>query len=627
MRLEIASFFADRKRNDLLLLYFSGHGIKDDDGRLYLATADTRRRLLRATAVPATFVNETMTASRSRRQVLILDCCHSGAFARTKADRVMGIQERLGGRGRVVLTSSDAVQYSFEGDEVAGEGVRSVFTRVLVQGLETGDADRDRDGYVSLDELYEYVYDRVVDETPKQRPQMFATVEGKIVIARNPRPVVTEPVELPGELLQAIESPFAGVRAGAVDELDHLLRGSHPGLALAAREALARLVNDDSRRVSTAATGRLETYARIGQEAQAAKEREREGRERSAREQAEAERAAREKAEQERLAREKAERERVAAQKAEAERAAREKVEQERLAREKAERERVAAQKAETERAAREKAEQERLAREKAERERQARLAQLYDQASTALQGKRWEDARRLCADIEALEPGYRDVGALLKQAEAEIRQEREAQFWSTQAREPSPRPQRGPVPGWAVGGLALVMLLIGLGGWAAGWWSEPTETPTRQPTDIPSLATEVPTEAPTATLSLEPMREVSPTLRFDAQVGIAASVTELRPGEPVTVTVTITNTGGVPFGSLRYQLMGWEPYLAVTTEVLVEHELDLAPNQSDTAIFVLEAVQVGTTSLQANVTVKTQEDPAAIKPVSSEPAEISIIQ
>ena len=74
VRREIETFFAGRKRNDLLLLYFSGHGVKDDDGRLYLTTTDTQRGLFRSTAVPATFVNETMTASRSRRQVLILDC-------------------------------------------------------------------------------------------------------------------------------------------------------------------------------------------------------------------------------------------------------------------------------------------------------------------------------------------------------------------------------------------------------------------------------------------------------------------------------------------------------------------------------------------------------------------------
>jgi len=440
VRLEIASFFADRKRDDLLLLYFSGHGVKDDDGRLYLATTDTRRKLLRATAVPATFVNETMTASRSRRQVLILDCCHSGAFARgmvAKGGESVGVPDRFEGRGRVVLTASNSTQYAFQGDEIIGAGSRSVFTHHLVQGLETGQADLDDDGWVSLDELYDYVYGRVTDGMHQQTPGKWTfDLQGDILIARNPHWSV-KPVELPRELLQAVESPFTGVRAGAVDELDRLLHGSHPGLALAARAALARLADDDSRRVSTAATHSLEAYARIEREAQAAEEREREGRERSAREQAEAER--------------------LAAQKAEAERAALE----------------------------------------KAEQERQARLAQLYEQAWATLRRKRWEEVEQFCADIEALEPGYRDVGELLEQAEEGLRQEREAQFWSTEARGPASRPQRRRVPGWAwiAGGVALLALLLCIGVtlgpklWEAAFapaTATPTATSTVHPTSTP---------------------------------------------------------------------------------------------------------------------------------------------
>jgi hypothetical protein len=198
----IETFFADRKRDDLLLLYFSGHGVKDPEGRLYFATVNTSYRMLRTTAIPATLVNDVMRYSRSRRQVLLLDCCYSGAFATgmvTKADSAIGTGERFEGRGRVVLTASDAMQYAFEGGEITGEGVRSVFTRTLVDGLETGKADLDGSGLISLDELYEYVHDRVTDETPQQRPGKWAfDVQGQIIIARNPRPVAG-PRKVPSE--------------------------------------------------------------------------------------------------------------------------------------------------------------------------------------------------------------------------------------------------------------------------------------------------------------------------------------------------------------------------------------------------------------------------------------------
>jgi hypothetical protein len=191
IRWEIEAFFRNRERSDLLLLYFSCHGIKDDRGRLYYATVDTRCELLRSTAVPSTFVNDVMYDSRSRRQVLILDCCYSGAFAKglvAKTDKGISTKERFEGRGRVVLTASDAMQYAFAGDKVVGEGVQSVFTHHLVRGLETGEADLDGDGLVSLDELYDYVYRRVTDETP-QRPGKWALdVQGEIIVARNPNP-------------------------------------------------------------------------------------------------------------------------------------------------------------------------------------------------------------------------------------------------------------------------------------------------------------------------------------------------------------------------------------------------------------------------------------------------------
>ncbi len=223
----IEAFFADRKRDDLLLLYFSGHGIKDEEGRLYFATTDTRRKLLRATAIPATLVNDVMRYSRSRRQVLLLDCCYSGAFARgmvAKAGEDIGTRERFEGRGRVVLTASDAMQYAFEGDEVKGKGVSSVFTRALVRGLETGEADLNEDGRISLDELYDYVYDRITDETPQQRPGKWAfDVQGEIIIAQSP---VTEGAELPSEPQPVLESPFARARESMARLLDGLRLGN-----------------------------------------------------------------------------------------------------------------------------------------------------------------------------------------------------------------------------------------------------------------------------------------------------------------------------------------------------------------------------------------------------------------
>jgi Caspase domain/WD domain, G-beta repeat len=254
----VEEFFRDRKPDDLLLLHFSCHGVKDEGGELYFATSNTKLHLLGATAVAAEFVNRCMNRSRSRRVVLLLDCCYAGAFERgmvARADRNVAIPERFGGRGRAVITASSAMEYAFEGDELAGAAAPrlSLFTDALVEGLATGEADRDLDGYVGLDELYDYVYDRVREGTPHQTPGKWTFgVQGDLYIARRSRPVATA-APLPLELQQAIGHPIPSVRSAAVQELEPMLRGVHPGLALAARQALERLAGDDSRSVAAAA--------------------------------------------------------------------------------------------------------------------------------------------------------------------------------------------------------------------------------------------------------------------------------------------------------------------------------------------------------------------------------------
>lgn len=78
----IDEFFDKKKPDDLLVLYFSGHGIRDEYGSLYLAFPNTVPSRLRSTALKSDFINEAMNQCRSKRQVLILDASHSGAFSR-----------------------------------------------------------------------------------------------------------------------------------------------------------------------------------------------------------------------------------------------------------------------------------------------------------------------------------------------------------------------------------------------------------------------------------------------------------------------------------------------------------------------------------------------------------------
>jgi Caspase domain len=255
VRRSIARFCSQAGPRDLALVYLSCHGVLDDRGRLYYATSDTERELLSVTAVPATWLNEQLDDSRCRRQILVLDCCHSGAFARgAKGERTIALHDELEGRGRVVLTASRATEYSFEGDEVLGTAPASIFTRTLVEGLRTGAADSDRNGLITVTELYDYTYPALKASEARQTPSLWAYgAEGNLLVAKSPLGAVIEPAPLPEDLRVALESPRPGVREGVVLELGRLLTGSHPGLALTAREELRRVAEEDVPRVAMAA--------------------------------------------------------------------------------------------------------------------------------------------------------------------------------------------------------------------------------------------------------------------------------------------------------------------------------------------------------------------------------------
>lgn len=193
MQEAIQTLFTDnRKKDDLVLFFFSGHGIKDQRGELYFATRITHKNpqgeLVKATAVPARFVQEMMSDSRSKREVVILDCCFSGAFPvgwTAKDDGSVDIHTQLGGEGRAILTSSNSTQYSFEqqGSDF------SIYTHYLIEGIETGAADLDNDGEILVEELHEYAKKRVREASPAMKPEIYAVKEGyKILLFNTPYP-------------------------------------------------------------------------------------------------------------------------------------------------------------------------------------------------------------------------------------------------------------------------------------------------------------------------------------------------------------------------------------------------------------------------------------------------------
>ncbi|WP_445270240.1 caspase, EACC1-associated type [Streptomyces sp. DSM 41634] len=219
VRREIERFFIHRKPNDQLLLYLSCHGIKDSKLQLHFAAADTDRDLLDSTSVAASFVNGQLIRCASRKVLVLLDCCYSGAFrpgGAKSADTSVHLLEEFKDTGVAVITATDALQPAWEGDGPAtgnGEGQLSVFTAAAVEGLRSGRADRDGDGWISVDDLYGHVREEMLTRDARQNPlRWILGGQGDLKIARRAA-AGSAPQPLPRPL-PALGSPAVEILAG-----------------------------------------------------------------------------------------------------------------------------------------------------------------------------------------------------------------------------------------------------------------------------------------------------------------------------------------------------------------------------------------------------------------------------
>ncbi|MFI1285970.1 caspase domain-containing protein [Streptomyces sp. NPDC020858] len=282
LREEVEEFFADRSSDHTLLLHFSCHGVKDAAGTLFLATTDTRCVRLSSTAVPAEYVSSLMLASQARRAVVILDCCYAGAFERgllTRADPDPHVGESFQNlhqisdtsqRGRAVLAACGAVETAIEGnhDEAAERLQPSFFTRSVVKGLRSGNADLDGNGEIGVSELHQYVCDELRELTPHQTPRLwvFGAHGRDLPIARAPARR-TEPTPLPEKVAVLVHSSSPADRLWAIEDLESILQSNEIGLALTAVTTLDEMRSDDSNRVADRADRvRRSVRPRVGPE-------------------------------------------------------------------------------------------------------------------------------------------------------------------------------------------------------------------------------------------------------------------------------------------------------------------------------------------------------------------------
>jgi len=158
--------------SDVALLYFSGHGLIKSTGG-FIVTPDAKRY---NEGIPMDEILSLSNQSKASNKVVILDCCHSGAFGTPSisGDKVAQLSE-----GLTVLTASRDSEYALE---INGS---SIFTSLLIDALQGGATDLR--GNITPGSVYSYV-----DEAlgPWDQRPIFKTNISRFISIRKINPPV-----------------------------------------------------------------------------------------------------------------------------------------------------------------------------------------------------------------------------------------------------------------------------------------------------------------------------------------------------------------------------------------------------------------------------------------------------
>ena len=152
---QMKRLYARASENDIILLFFSGHGYQGGfsvyDGNLSYSS-----------------IRNVMASSRSKNKMIFADACYSGQM-RGQTSNSQSNSNELKNLNVMLFLSSRSGETSIErrGDS------NGIFTTALQAALR-GNADKNRDRVITAKELFDYVSSRVSTETRgKQHPVMW----------------------------------------------------------------------------------------------------------------------------------------------------------------------------------------------------------------------------------------------------------------------------------------------------------------------------------------------------------------------------------------------------------------------------------------------------------------------
>jgi len=153
------SQFSQISKNDLAIIFFAGHGIRDQAGKFYFLTANGNTDIPQENSLNWDLLQRHLDRIKGR-VIVLLDACHSGAVVNETVVPNNELANQFFSQGRsgvMIFSASKGRQYSLESPDIGGG--YGLFTYAIIQTLGAGgrEADRDRNGFIEFMELTDYV--------------------------------------------------------------------------------------------------------------------------------------------------------------------------------------------------------------------------------------------------------------------------------------------------------------------------------------------------------------------------------------------------------------------------------------------------------------------------------------
>ncbi len=162
-----AHAFSGATENDISLLYFSTHGLYTQDHEAFLYLCDTMEENLLS---PEELFS--ITSAIPGKKVIVLDACNSGAFIAKGLDDLSATHPFVSDDHYIITSSGGSeASWQWQGQDEFTSG-SSYFADVFCSALSGHyPADQNRDGIITMDELFSYLMTNYAASTPHTYPE------------------------------------------------------------------------------------------------------------------------------------------------------------------------------------------------------------------------------------------------------------------------------------------------------------------------------------------------------------------------------------------------------------------------------------------------------------------------